>query len=540
MKRVIELLRVSTAGQAENDRAGLPAQRDANRRTANIFGLEIVRTISIADVSGTAVLRSPEMAELLRLIESPDIVGVVAREFSRLMRPENFADYSLLQHFVDTKTVLYLPDGPIDLSSSNGNLLGGIRALMAGHERREILGRMMGAKEQMRRAGRHPGGRVTLPFGVLYDKKANVWSYTPEAAKIKQAYHLVLTTDRPFARIADELNINRTSISVMLRNPIYKGLKIYDKKRDPSAAGYIPGPNGRQGYRRKINREPDEVIAVRVIEDGLVSDEEFDAVQEILRSRAAREWAVRSKNAPKYTYNGFVFCGICSDPMYCHSNQKASHYYCRKNNTRWRCKGMGCTNPYTLAPKVEAKIEELLTVRFQDKSVLASISAEFDRQCADVNQSIIGDLDSGALQRQIEQLQAKRKRVIDSFIDGAIDKFERDERTEKIDAELLTYRAMLQRGEGPKQRSVTVETLAQLLSIFLELSFLSRNEKRQLMGAANARIYLAGYTIKRLEMGVAAANGGYPHLLPSSRGWRMTSSTFRGNSGNSSRNNTPL
>ena len=90
----------------------------------------------MCDVSGTAVLRAPEMQELLRLIESPDIHGVVAKEFSRLMRPDNFKDYALLQAFVDSDTVLYLPDGPLDLASAMGGLMGMIRAGMARIERR--------------------------------------------------------------------------------------------------------------------------------------------------------------------------------------------------------------------------------------------------------------------------------------------------------------------------------------------------------------------------------------------------------------------
>src|SRR5205807_5176982 len=106
-KDAIELIRVSTEGQAAEDRAGIPAQRSANARTAAQYGLNVVRTIEISDVSGAAVLRAPEIQEMLRLIESPQIHGVVAKEFSRLMRPENFADYVLLQAFADTKTILY-------------------------------------------------------------------------------------------------------------------------------------------------------------------------------------------------------------------------------------------------------------------------------------------------------------------------------------------------------------------------------------------------------------------------------------------------
>jgi hypothetical protein len=54
-KRVIELIRVSTEQQAADDRASVPAQRAVNRRTCDQYGLEIVRSIEMADVSGTAV-----------------------------------------------------------------------------------------------------------------------------------------------------------------------------------------------------------------------------------------------------------------------------------------------------------------------------------------------------------------------------------------------------------------------------------------------------------------------------------------------------
>lgn len=114
-KRVIELIRVSTQGQAGDDRGGIPAQKEINRRTAKNFDLEIVRTFEIVDVSGASVLACPEMHELLRLIESPRIEGVVTKEFSRLIRPEKFTDLALLEAFIETNTVLFLPDGPIDL-----------------------------------------------------------------------------------------------------------------------------------------------------------------------------------------------------------------------------------------------------------------------------------------------------------------------------------------------------------------------------------------------------------------------------------------
>jgi hypothetical protein len=66
-----------------------------------------------------------KMRELLmRLMESPEIAGVVMAEFSRLMRPENFTDYCLLQDIIDTGCILYSPEGPIDLASATGQLVG--------------------------------------------------------------------------------------------------------------------------------------------------------------------------------------------------------------------------------------------------------------------------------------------------------------------------------------------------------------------------------------------------------------------------------
>jgi len=212
MKRVIELIRVSTEQQAGEDRAGIPAQREANRRTARSYGLEIARTIEIVDVSGASVLMSSEMQELVRLMESPEIHGVVTKEFSRLIRPERFTDYALLQAFIDTNTVLYLPDGPIDLASKSGRLLGTIRAAIAGLERREILDRMQDAKEAMRRAGKHAGGATSLPYGVGYTDE-RLWFYTAEAEKVKRAFAMFLSGQTSYTVISEKLEPKRLIVT---------------------------------------------------------------------------------------------------------------------------------------------------------------------------------------------------------------------------------------------------------------------------------------------------------------------------------------
>src|SRR5713101_6012319 len=152
-KRAIELVRVSTSGQASDDHASIESQRTLNRRTAQQYGLAIVRSIEMTGVSGTAVLLAPEMQEMIRLMSDPEIHGIVAREFSRLMRPENYADYALLQVFVDTRTLLYLPDGPINFATNEGRLVGTLKASLAGIARSELLKAAWESREEKRRKG---------------------------------------------------------------------------------------------------------------------------------------------------------------------------------------------------------------------------------------------------------------------------------------------------------------------------------------------------------------------------------------------------
>jgi len=495
MKKAIALIRVSTESQAADDRAGIPAQRAAIQRIAQQYQLEIVRTIELTDVSGTAVLRAPEMQELLRLIESPEIHGVIAREFSRLMRPERFEDFVLLQGFADTQTVLYLPDGPLDLASKSGSLMGGLRALMAGFERREILDRMNGAKEAMRLAGKHAGGRTTLPFGVAYNRATGVWSYTPAAEKLKEAYRLMVTTPLPFAQIAERLNLSRSNLRYMLSNPIYTGVRVYTQKRDQATSGYIPGQNGRQGYRRKVNRAADEVIRVRVM-DGLVSDEVFQRVQQIISSRVTRQRTIRAQNAPRYVLNGFLNCGHCGEVMYSHTNKKADYYRCRRNGTRDRSKGYSCDTPYIMASRIEPKIECVLSDLLQDRALLADVAQAYSSH----QQPEVAAVNHNAAQQQVKALQAKRERVMDAFFEGLIAKPELDSRLAQIDAEIAAFGDMLTPHVQPAQPTVTVESLSNLLSVFTEFRFLQRDEKRALLTETQAQIFVEGYEIKSIAV----------------------------------------
>ena len=506
MKRVISLIRVSTSEQAGQDRAGIPAQREANIRTARMYSLEIVRTIEIVDVSGTSVLMSSEMRELVRLMESPDIHGVVTKEFSRLIRPEKFTDYALLQAFIDTETVLYLPDGPIDLASKSGRLLGTIRAAIAGLERREILDRMQDAKEAMRRAGKHPGGSTSLPYGVGYSAERG-WFYTVEAQKVKEAFATFLSGQTSYAVIGQKLNIARTTVRFILENPIYSGWRIYDKKRDPSASGYVPGPNGRQGYRRKTRREADEIIRIRVLEP-LVSEEDFERTQSLINLKRLKHWRVRSEAPNRYTYNGFLVCADCENQLYTHSS-KYDFYVCKTRNARERRRREAenlapCRNRYMLRTKLEAIIDSLLGERLRERNFLAGILDAYQaRRKRSVSELAI---DQVSISAKLAELKTKRERVLETFFEGIIDRSERDRRLGQIQCDLESFEQLLAQSRRPDPPS-TIAGLEQILEPFGEWEFLDRQDKRALLAMICPEITIFQYSVKSLVLRVGGLPG---------------------------------
>jgi DNA invertase Pin-like site-specific DNA recombinase len=496
-KQAIELVRVSTAAQAGDDRAGIPAQKAANRRTAAQHDLEIVSTIEISDVSGAAVLQSPEMQKLLNLIASPTISGVVAKEFSRLMRPENFCDYALLQAFVDTSTVLYLPEGPIDFSSKTGRLFGPLRAAMAGIERTEILERSWSGKEAKRRAGKHPQGQLALPYGVGYKRDEQSWYYKPEAEKVSAAFAHFLTGETGYTEVGREVGIAPFNLRNLLRNPIYTGWRVYTKRRDPSAKATRVRHDGKQGDRPKIQRSVDEIIRVKVLEP-LVSEEDFQRVQNLLDLKKENHWRARPEHQRRFTYSGFLRCGVCGNLVYTHAHKPRDWYVCKSRTypTRKHREAEGldpCTNPYMRREHVESALNSIFSQRMSDSTFLERLAAEYVMR----SQPTARNGEGPRLRRLRKQLGEKRKRIIEAYLENLVARGERDRRLDKVDSDIRFCEEQLSAIET-EPLGLSPEALAASFAPFQEWEFLGRTDKRRLLQATVPEIYIKDYAVTKL------------------------------------------
>lgn len=473
MKRAIELIRVSTASQAADDRASIPAQRVINRKTAQAYGLTIVRSIELSDVSGASVLRAPEIHELIDLMKAPEVHGVVAREFSRLMRPENYADYALLQVFVDTNTWLYLPEGPINFASTDGRLLGTLRAAMAGVERMDMLKKSWTAKEEKRKRGELANNSNILPFGVSYP-----WAYTADAERVREAFRLFLSGETSYTEVGKKVGIPMANLRVILRNPIYTGWRVIDQKRDMTLAGKIVKKDGRQGDRRKIARSEDDVIRVKVLEP-LITEKEFHQVQRIMDHKRAR----RNDRDDRWIYKSYLSCDRCESPIYV--KFKRHHYYICKS----RLHSEGCAAPYMNREIAERELDTLFAKRLTSRVVLNRLVKAMQRQRPETDAERLAD--------QLNALAQKRQRVLDYYFEGGISQAERDTRLAQIEkSEHVISDLLVKHKPNP---NVNTDQLVDLFSVFTEFDLLQRQDKRALLGAISPNILISDYVVKGIS-----------------------------------------
>src|SRR4051794_20614471 len=89
-RSVVSMVRVSKPGQAEDERTGLPRQRQDIEFTPNYFELVVVREFPLI-VTGAQVVRTPDIEELQRWIQKPNLAGLVVPSFDRLNRDDSFS-----------------------------------------------------------------------------------------------------------------------------------------------------------------------------------------------------------------------------------------------------------------------------------------------------------------------------------------------------------------------------------------------------------------------------------------------------------------
>lgn len=417
-RRVVGLIRVSTSDQARDDRGGIPRQRSILERTIAQKNLDCIRIYEISDVSGTQVLANSDIQEILQLVATGVATGLVVADLDRLFRPENPSDFAVLQAFKDTGAIIYSGDIEYHLDQKDSALFANIRSAISGFELQLIKERQQGAKEAKRRLGKCPNSYLTLPYGVSFDRETEKWRYNDNIAKVTELFRLYDQEGvQNYSELGRRTGMLNVTIRNILRNPIYTGWRIIDQKRGEK----LISKTGRT-YRRKVDRKPDEVIRVRVIDTPAISQECFDRVQASMARVRFNHLERRKKDAVHNLGTGVGRCGYCGEILYCSSGKRQkgktrqAYYCCKANNYQYRERFGGCKQQNIRQSELDELIETFTIKTLSDPDTLTSIVIDSLQR----SNEIISPFPSANLDVQLAGLKKRERRLLDAYEEGEI------------------------------------------------------------------------------------------------------------------------
>jgi DNA invertase Pin-like site-specific DNA recombinase len=338
---VIAIVRVSTPGQAADEHGGIPRQHASIARAVAIHRLEVVATIELV-ISGTQTRGHPQIIWMRQMLADGQVKGVVVSEIDRIMRPNTFADYELLDSFITVGAKIYVEGTVHDYSEDMAQLGVFMKLFFGGMERRGILKKTNDGRRALMEQGAHVWGARQLPLGIGYDRKSKTYSLTTDIAKIQEAFRLVdeegLTNIREVGR---RLGIKERTLHRLLRNPIYSGRKVYEFTR---AKKQILSKSGKL-YHPKVALAAEKRIEKQVMEPAIPLDR-WSRVQAILEQKG-KPWKAKREILPQGNIlRGLTFCSVCGERLYLSGDPRRpktmGYYYCSKNYYRTRSKSGGC------------------------------------------------------------------------------------------------------------------------------------------------------------------------------------------------------
>jgi len=383
-KKYFSYIRVSTQRQGQYG-TSLAEQQAAIERFATSWNLSIIKRFEERETA--AKQGRPVFLEMLTELKMRRADGVIIRKIDRSAR--NLKDWADLGTLIDNGLEVHFASESLDLNSRGGRLSADIQAVVASDYIRNL-------REETKKGiyGRLKQGIFPFqaPIGYLDCGAAQPKKIDPVAGPlVRKAFELYATGRWSLRDLPDELSrsglrsrtgkkVTTNGIFTILHNPFYMGLIKIQKTGDVFAGAHRP----------------------------IVSKRLFDQVQNIFAG----------KNVPKFTIHNFTFrrmirCAKCGN-LLIGELQKQKVYY--------RCQRRGCTACCLKEETVNERLNEQLR-----KLELSTAKFEFYGQEA-ARLFHESQMESHGLREELilreKRIKERQNRLIDSYMDGVLDKDE--------------------------------------------------------------------------------------------------------------------
>ena len=363
--------RVSTEDQVKEGYS-LEVQREYLEDFAKRGGYEVCKVYCDEGISAFST-RRPALQELLTDAKAKKFDLVLVYKLDRFSR--NLKD---LLNLVDELSFYGVgfksATEPFDSTTSTGKLMFQQLGSFAEFERNRLAERVFPGMVKGVQQGNWQGARYA-PFGYVYNKANKLLEVEPKAATLVKIIFEMALAEKSIRYITEYLtrkgyrnrngNIFSTKlIGDILKNRIYTGKLVWNRKH------YDKTQRTKKGYKY-IKNSSDKVILAQGKHEALVTDEDFDKVQELLKIRRVE----RKRKTSDYPLSGILYCAKCNH-KYQGISSTSNHRTGEKK--RWyRCCGpyrsfIKCKNKSVKADDIEPKVALVLDQLLRSKTLKSS------------------------------------------------------------------------------------------------------------------------------------------------------------------------
>jgi DNA invertase Pin-like site-specific DNA recombinase len=248
----------------------------------------------------------PELQRMLKLIAKQHYDAVVCTEQSRITRADEFYQFrNILQEanclFITTQT-----NSVYDYNKPEDEFMSDILSAVAKQEIAFAKLRLKRGTIQSAKAGNWLGKKI--PIGYTYNKETKRLEPSEDAPVIQRMFKLYMegmsTKDIAF-KFTHEGVITSigfiwspAGVARLLNNIVYVGHSLYGRTTQKKV----------NGKRVTKQTSEDEQIFVENTHESIISQEDWDCTQDILRKRNSRPPKLR---LGKRTFSGLIRCSLC-------------------------------------------------------------------------------------------------------------------------------------------------------------------------------------------------------------------------------------
>ena len=409
MAKAVFYGRFSSNNQREES---IDAQLRAAKDFAQRSGYEIIEEYTDKAKSGTSDKR-PEFLRMIKDAEKGNFDCVIVHKLDRFSR--NKYDSAMYKRKLKQCGIrLISVTEQLDDSPESVILESVIEGMAEYYSKNLARETMKGLTENGYKA-LHNGGTPPLGYDVNKDKKYII--NEREAESVKLIYEMCIA-GHSRSEMIDELNargfktklgtvFRPNSIHSILTNEKYTGAYIYNKTAKKDAFGK------RNGHAYK---NPEEVIRIEGGMPTIVSKEDFEKVQEILKMRKQKPGANKAKE--NYLLTGLIKCGCCGKP-YQGNRRKPKNkplYVSYRCSVRKKTRTNECDNKEIRKEYIEEYVlSELERKIFNDKAI-TYIAEGINKNLQ--KQNNVDSEKKAVLLKQMEEVEGQINNIVTAITNG--------------------------------------------------------------------------------------------------------------------------